>query len=220
MAPYLEARFHGTDPTNRRLLLVFDFTFSRRKRLGRALRDLRRSLDQQLQPTDRVAVATYGTVSGLNLLVGFTEDQEKIDLALDAVQAMLDAKGKRQCEVLGQFHAARFSDSGGADGSSTYTTLAGELSPTAALAVLSGPVEYDDSEDDGVVVQEKNASLPRRGNRWRSGGERQRLLGCHLEGSAAHRDRLCVDLSTDRRGGGRRGSSTRLRSSSRTHPRG
>ncbi len=149
----------GPDPTSRRLLLVFDFAFSRRQRLARALRDIRRSLGQQLQPTDRVGVATYGTISGLNLLVGFTEDRDKIDLALDAVQAMLDAKGKRQREILGQLHAARFSDPGGGEGSSTYTTLAEELSPTAALAVLAGPVEYDDREDDGVVVQEQTSFL-------------------------------------------------------------
>ncbi|MGB6334538.1 MAG: VWA domain-containing protein [Thermoanaerobaculia bacterium] len=145
------------DPASRRLLLVFDFSFSRRQRLARALRDIRGSLDQQLQPTDRVGVATYGTISGLNLLVGFTGDRAKVNLALDAVQAMLDARSKRQRETLGQLHAARFSDSEGTDGSSTYATLAEELSPTAALAVLAGPVEYDDSEDNGVVVQEKTS---------------------------------------------------------------
>ena len=149
----------GPDPTSRRLLLVFDFAFTRRQRLARALRDIRRSLDQQLQPTDRVGVATYGTVSGFNLLVGFTDDRDKVNLALDAVQSMLDAKGKRQREILGQLHAARFSDPGGGEGSSTYTTLAEELSPTAALAVLAGPVEYDDRADDGVVVQEKTSFL-------------------------------------------------------------
>jgi VWFA-related protein len=147
----------GPDPTSRRLLLVFDFTFSQRQRLARALRDIRRSLDQQLQPTDRVAVATYGTISGLNLLVGFTDDREKVSLALDAVQAMLDASAKRQRETLGHLHAARFSSPDGVGGSSTYSTLAEELSPTAALAVLAGPVEYDDREDDGVVVQEQTS---------------------------------------------------------------
>ncbi len=147
----------GDDPTSRRLLLVFDFTFSRRQRLARALRDIRRSLDQQLQPTDRVGVATYGTISGLNLLVGFTHDRDKVNLALDAVQAMLDAKRKRQREILEQLHTARFSHPDGDDGSSTYTTLAEELSPTAALAVLSGPVVYDDAEDDGVVVEEQRS---------------------------------------------------------------
>jgi len=145
------------DPTSRRLLLLFDFTFSRRQRLARALQDIRRTLDQQLQPTDRVAVATYGTISGLNLLVGFTDDRGKVNLALDAVQAMLDAKGKRQRKILEQLHAARFSNPEGAEGSSTYTTLAEELSPTAALAVLSGPVIYDDAEDDGVVVEEQSS---------------------------------------------------------------
>lgn len=156
LAPVL-APTVGRDETSRRLLLVFDFTFSRRQRLARALQEIRRSLEQQLQPTDRLAVATYGTISGLNLLVGFTNDAEKISLALDAVQAMLDARGKRQRELLGQLHRARFADEEGADGSSTYTTLAEELTPAAALAVLAGPVEYDDSEDDGVVVEQQTS---------------------------------------------------------------
>ena len=145
------------DPRSRRLLLLIDFSFSRRQRLANALKDVRDSLARQLHPTDRVAVATWGYVSGLNLLVGFTDDREKLRLALDAVQAMLDAKRKRQREILAQLHQARFSASSPGSGSSTYKTLAAELGSTAALAVLSGPVVYDEAEDDGVdILQQKS----------------------------------------------------------------
>lgn len=145
------------DPRSRRLLLLIDFSFSRRQRLANALEGVRSSLASQLHPTDRVAVATWGYVSGLNLLVGFTDDREKLNLALDAVQAMLDAKRKRQREILAQLHQARFSASSPGSGSSTYKTLAAELGSTAALAVLSGPVVYDEAEDDGVDILQQES---------------------------------------------------------------
>ena len=145
------------DPRSRRLLLLIDFSFSRRQRLAHALKGIRSALDSQLHPTDRVAVATWGYVSGLNLLVGFTDDREKLHLALDAVQAMLDAKRKKQQEILARLHAARFSVSPAGDGSSTYKTLAGEMGNTAALAVLTGPVVYDEAEDDGVDIRQQNS---------------------------------------------------------------
>lgn len=140
-------------PAGRRLLILIDFSFSRRQHLARALRGIRSSLEKQLNPSDRVAVATYGAVSGLNLLVGFTTDREKAHLALDAVQAMLDAKRKRQREILGQLHEARFSSGDQLDGSSTFAVLSEELGAVAALAVLSGPVVYSESEDDGVIIE-------------------------------------------------------------------
>ena len=145
------------DASGRRLLLLFDFSHSRPQRLAHALRGMRSSLAKQLAPGDRVAVATYGYVSGINLLVGFTTDREKMNLAFDAVQAMLDARGKKQRQILEQLHTARFPSSDGAPDSSTYATLAEELGSTAALAVLTGPVIYDDEVDDGVVVEEQQS---------------------------------------------------------------
>lgn len=139
----------------RRLLVLFDFSFSRRQRLAQALRGVRETLERRLAPTDRVAVATYGAVSGVNLLVGFTTDGGRIGLALDAVQAMLDAKRRRQQEALAALHDLRFGDAAGA--SSTFEVLAGEFGPTCALALLSGPVVYDEAEDDGVVVEEQRS---------------------------------------------------------------
>jgi VWFA-related protein len=139
--------------TGRRLLILIDFSFSRRQRLAQALRGIRTSLEQKLDPSDRIAVATYGAVSGLNLLVGFTADRDKTRLALDAVQAMLDAKRKRQREFLAQLHEARFASRDQLAGSSTFDVLREELGATAALAVLSGPVVYSEAEDDGVIIE-------------------------------------------------------------------
>jgi VWFA-related protein len=143
-----------TTEAGRRLLILVDFSFSGRQRLANALREIRESLEFQLHPNDRVAVGTWGYVSGLNLLVGFTGDREKIELALDAVEAMLDAKRKRQLEALSRLHNLRF---GGEDalGGSTFRVLSEELSPASALAILSGPVVYDEAEDDGVRVEEQ-----------------------------------------------------------------
>ncbi|MDX1501306.1 MAG: VWA domain-containing protein [Thermoanaerobaculia bacterium] len=138
----------------RRLMLLFDFANARRNRLARAAEDLRESLVGQLGPRDRIAVVTYGAVSGLNLLVGFTEDREKIGLALSAVEAMLDADDSRQRDLLRRLHEKRFAESGHG---STFEALAAELGRTAALAVLSGPVVYDESEDEGVKVREQES---------------------------------------------------------------
>ena len=139
----------------RRLLLLFDFSHSRSQRLAYAMRGIRSSLAKQLQPEDRVAVATYGYISGINLLVGFTDDQAKLDLAFDAIQAMLGAKGKKQRELLEQLHQARFRPDGSGEEGSTYLSLARELGASAALAVLTGPVVYDEEDDEGVIVEEQ-----------------------------------------------------------------
>ena len=155
VAPVAGPAGPDSTPAGRRLLLLFDFSHSRTQRLANALRGIRSSLAKQLQPEDRVAVATYGYVSGINLLVGFTSDWEKLNLAFDAIQAMLGAKGKKQREILGQLHQERFGRGDTGDDSSTYRVLADELGASAALAVLTGPVIYDEEDDDGVVVEEQ-----------------------------------------------------------------
>ena len=139
------------DPAARRLFILFDFAFSRRDRLSRAMDAIRVMVDEQLDPDDRVGVGTYGAISGLNLLVGFTTDRPKIHTALNAVDAMLNAKRGLQRDELERLHRARFTTAN----TSTYEVLAEELSPAAALALLSGPVEYSEAEDDGVTVEEQ-----------------------------------------------------------------
>ncbi len=145
------------DRQGRRLLLLFDFSYSRPQRLANALRGIRSGLARQLDPEDRVAVATYGYVSGINLLVGFTRDRQLMNLAFDAIKAMLDAKGKRQREILGEIHRARFPTDDDSPKGSTYASLSHELGSSAALGVLSGPVVYDEADDGGVVVQEQKS---------------------------------------------------------------
>lgn len=143
------------DSSGRRLLLLFDFSFSRPQRLANALRGIRSGLAKQLNANDRVAVATYGYVSGINLLVGFTSDRETLNLAFDAIQAMLDAKGKKQREILARLHDKRFPKHDVSNDSSTYDSLAAELGRSAALGVLTGPVVYDEEEDSGIAVEEQ-----------------------------------------------------------------
>lgn len=145
------------DRSGRRLLLLFDFSYSSPQRLARALLGVRTGLAKQLEPADRVAVATYGYVSGVNLLVGFTRDRDIMNLAFDAIKAMLGAKGKKQREILAQLHEIRFpSDEDGTD-SSTYSSLAHELGASATLGILTGPVVYDEAQDDGVVIEEQKS---------------------------------------------------------------
>lgn len=109
-------------------------------------------VDSQLDPADRLAIATYGPISGLNLLVGFTRDREAVGLALDAIDAMIDAKRKPQREYFAQLHKVRF-DKPGADGEmrTIYETLSDEISPTAALSILSGALDYDDPVSEAVL---------------------------------------------------------------------
>ena len=145
------------DRSGRRILLLFDFSFSRPQRLANALRGIRSGLDRQLASEDRVAVATYGYVSGINLLVGFTTDRDLMNLAFDAIKSMLDAKGKKQREILSQLHAARFPADDGAPDSSTFESLAYELGTSAALGVLSGPVVYSEEDDSGVLIEEQKS---------------------------------------------------------------
>ncbi len=140
------------DTQGRNLLVLFDFGFSRRLRLNTALKGVRQMVDSQLDPADRLAIATYGPISGLNLLVGFTRDREAVGLALDAIDAMIDAKRKPQRASFAQLHKVRF-DKPGPNGETRtiYETLSNEISPTAALSILSGALDYDDPVSEAVL---------------------------------------------------------------------
>ena len=140
------------DEPGRNLMVLIDFAFSRRLRLNVALRGVRKMVETQLDPSDRLAIATYGPISGLNLLVGYTHDREAIGLALDAIDGMLDAKRKPQREALLELHRARF-EKPGPDGRvpTIYESLARELSSTAALSILSGALDYDDPVSEAVL---------------------------------------------------------------------
>lgn len=140
------------DEPGRNLMVLIDFAFSRRVRLNMALRGVRKMVETQLDPSDRLAIATYGPISGLNLLVGYTHDREAIGLALDAIDGMLDAKRKPQREALLQLHRARFETPLPDGGVPTiYESLSRELSSTAALSILSGALDYDDPVSEAVL---------------------------------------------------------------------
>ncbi|MEJ2084368.1 MAG: VWA domain-containing protein [Acidobacteriota bacterium] len=144
-----------SDP-GRNLMVLVDFAFSRRLRLNVALKGVRKMVETQLDPSDRLAVATYGPISGLNLLVGFTRDREAVELALDAIEGMIDAKRKPQREALQKLHQLRF-ETPGSNGKvpTIFETLSTELSKTAALAILSGALDYDDPVNEEVLQPEE-----------------------------------------------------------------
>ncbi len=130
----------GTDRRSgprRHLLALFDLGFSRRQRLARAAAAMREELVRRRSPGDRVAVGVWGPVSGLVLLCGFTADPRATELALDAVQAILDADAGRQRAALAKLHRARFGEGPGLAG--VHAALARELGPVAALAALGKP---------------------------------------------------------------------------------
>lgn len=137
-------------------MLLFDFAFSGRIKLNMALRGVRQMVQGQLDPGDRVAVATYGPISGLNLLVGFTDNREAVGLALDAIDSMLDAKRKPQRAALQELHRVRF-ETPGPDGQSRsiYESLSDEIGPTAALSILSGALDYEDAVNEGLIQPEE-----------------------------------------------------------------
>jgi len=150
--PTSDALAEGFAPVHvgRSLLVLLDFGFSGRHDLARSLGGIEEMIDTQLQPADRVAIATWGSGSGLNLLTGFTADRRQVDLALDAVKGMLDAKRRPQLDALAELHTLRFGSAAKPGIDSTYDVLSRELGPTAAMTVLTGPVEYRDDQDGGV----------------------------------------------------------------------
>jgi len=128
----------------RRILLLFDFLFSRPHYLERSLLGAREMVASQLHPADRVAVA-YFNGAGSNLLLGFTDDRYEIDAALGAVQAILDRRPARARERVARIYARRADeedeeDEGRAGGPprTRAAELTERLGPAAAVAILSG----------------------------------------------------------------------------------
>lgn len=142
------ARVEGPTPTTlpleeqasgRRLLVLFDFSSTRRQYLARSLNAVRKMVSSQLHPLDRVAIATYGKYSGLVLLVGFTNEAEELTAALDLVGAILDADRKAQRSILEKLNQLRFGSSGADESISlrVFQRLTEELGATAALSLVS-----------------------------------------------------------------------------------
>ncbi len=70
----------------RHFMLLFDLTFSEPRSIVRA-RDAAKNLLPQLHPTDLLAVATYSTLQGPQLVLGFTPDRAQAEKAIDTLGA-------------------------------------------------------------------------------------------------------------------------------------
>ncbi len=111
----------------RHLLALFDVTQPDRHRLSLAVQGVRDVAADRLHPADRLGVALW-SAGGVDFVLGFTSDKERINLALDVVEAVLDAKGRRVRELAEQLAAGR---------ESGLRELTRSVGPTAALALGS-----------------------------------------------------------------------------------
>src|SRR6185295_17817162 len=68
----------------RHFLLLFDLTFSEPSALSKA-RDAAKDVVKTLHPTDLMAVATYSSMQGPQLVLGFTPDRQQITTAIDTL---------------------------------------------------------------------------------------------------------------------------------------
>jgi VWFA-related protein len=66
----------------RHFLLLFDLSYSEPRSLARAREATRNVVLRELQPSDLVAVATYSSASGPQLVLGFTSDRGQVETAL------------------------------------------------------------------------------------------------------------------------------------------
>ena len=147
----LEAQAAG-----RRLLVLFDFSSTRRQYLARSLNAVRKMVSSQLHPLDRVAIATYGKYSGLILLVGFTSDVNELTAALDVVGAILDADRKSQRSIIEKLNQLRFGAPDRVEKTSlaVFQRLTNELGETAALSLLNPAVAVAVPTRGGARVPE------------------------------------------------------------------
>lgn len=136
-----EALAAEPEPEGRRILLMFDFLFSRRHHLERSLLGSREMLAEQLHPSDRVAVA-YLTGSGANLVLGFTRERDEVAAALDMVHALIDLRPDDARAAFARL--ARMQGQAGGSGTTEPAprTRAAELNErfgaAAAIALLGG----------------------------------------------------------------------------------
>ncbi len=125
----------------RQFLLLFDFDFSRRYLLHRALRGAEEMVERQAHPADRIGVAVYGPATGVRLVTGFTTDRRQTARALRFVGAILDGDRERARDEL--VALSELLQTGGEDGAvdpGALATLSEQIGASAALAVSSPPV--------------------------------------------------------------------------------
>jgi VWFA-related protein len=68
----------------RHFLMLFDLSFSEPSALARA-REAAKEVVKTLHPTDLVAVATYSSIQGPQLILGFSPDRQQITVAIDTL---------------------------------------------------------------------------------------------------------------------------------------
>ena len=81
----------GTTPTappaagRRHFLMLLDLSNSDPTAITKGRQAIRHVVTESLHPSDLVAVATYRTGNGTQLLIGFTSDRRQVDIALDTL---------------------------------------------------------------------------------------------------------------------------------------
>jgi VWFA-related protein len=68
----------------RHFMLLFDLSFSEPKSIAKA-REAAQKVVNDLHPTDLVAVATYSSLQGPQLVIGFTPDRKQVSAAIDTL---------------------------------------------------------------------------------------------------------------------------------------
>lgn len=84
----------------RHYLVLFDFGFSSRYRVQHAVQGIRRMVETQSQLTDRFAIALFAEAVGARMLVPFTSDRRGIELGLQFLESLADAKPRKSIDRL------------------------------------------------------------------------------------------------------------------------
>ena len=127
----------------RSILMLFDFQYTPRGLMGRSIESATRMVNEQLHPADRIAVAVMGGRKGAQLLTGFTRDRDRTRVALDLVDAIADAKGRRQRELVADLIASA---------PATDRALASEYGVAASVAFGEGLQDVTISANPSVTV--------------------------------------------------------------------
>ena len=127
----------------RSILMLFDFQYTPRGLMGRAIATATEMVEEQLHPADRIAVAVMGGRKGAQLLTGFTRDRQRTRVALDLVDAIADAKGRRQRDLVAELVASA---------PSTDRDLASEYGVAASVAFGDGLQDVTIAANPSVTV--------------------------------------------------------------------
>jgi len=130
--PSIDASATEATREGRSILLFFDFLFADPHLLERSLPGIRKMVQEQLDPADRVAVA-YLAGTGAELVSGFTHDPRETGAALDVIAAILDAKPQEVRRRLAELAELR-----GGGKSPAPHLLAERYGSAGAVALLAG----------------------------------------------------------------------------------